>query len=147
MGLGVYYLKAPPTGSQTVSFSASPATNLACIAISLTGVDQTTTFGTSGNEQASDGSSSIALTSTTNDMCVEFLMNGFQTVTLTGGQTARENLSAGGEIRHLVNTHSGANPTMSSTFTDDFHNAFAVPVLQATAATTGPIILNQRRRR
>jgi hypothetical protein len=72
-------------------------------------------------------------------------MNGFQTITLTGGQTNRQSVSAGAEIRLQINTSAASNPTMSSTFTADFHNAYAVPVLQFVGG--GRFLISQRRRR
>lgn len=96
----VWYLVAPPIGSNTVSVSLSSNENASIVALSYSHVDQSTPFGTavSGSDETGTATSlSVNVSSAGRQLVIDGIaVNGNPALTAGAGQTERGEVNAGG---------------------------------------------------
>lgn len=139
----LFGLVNPPTGASTVAVSVAGSGGLEYSLVggstSLTGVDQTTPFGTAVTAFGSSGIPSVTVTSASGGMVVDVVGNG--SAVSSSGQTDRwlNNFDTGSAAGNAASsTAAGASSvTMSYTVSSDWWGIAAVPVNPATATITG----------
>ncbi len=138
-----YYLNSPATGSHTVSVATSGATDTIAAAISFTGLDSTTPYGTPVTHPQTTGASSdsVNVTGTTSG---NFVLSAIGTG--SGGEAATSpntlsakldvsTSSAGDNFAMARRTTSGGTVAAAYTFTNDWDGLSAFEVLAGSGGT------------
>lgn len=138
--VGLYGLIAPASGANTVSISVSGNVEIGFGAMSFTGADQTTPFGTANTATGTSTTPSVTVSSASGEIVVDtgqIFHSG--TLSVGGGQTSRwSSISTGGWVKHFGSTEPGdTSVTMSwSNTTSQDWALSAVPVKPVSAAGT-----------
>lgn len=107
--MGVDYLVAPATGSNTAVFTLSGSSSfVAGNAVSYYGVNQSTPVGTPVNGQAAVGAPSVTATSATGETVVDWVSQISTALTVGSGQTQRYNAVVGTLYRLSGSDEAGA---------------------------------------
>jgi hypothetical protein len=139
----LFELVAPATGANNIVVSASPATEIVLVGLSLTDNDQATPSGTA-TATAPDGVTSVSqnVASEAGDLALDVV--GFYNATLTvgAGQTQRvyNNNGASFESVALSTEPGAATVTMSESFAASENPGHIVVNLNAAAAPTMAVI-------
>jgi hypothetical protein len=139
-----YTLVAPDTGEQTleVQFGGNAAFDIGVVAISFTGVDQTTPLGTAVTATDTSTTPSVTVTDLTADDFVVDILGIAHSGTLTVGanQTQRSNAVAGGYYKRGSSTQDGTDGGVMS-WSNSTSQAWAigaVPIKAVAAAASLP---------
>ena len=138
--VSLYGLIAPASGANTVSISISGNAEIGFGAMSLTGADQTTPFGTANTATGTSTTPSVTVSSASGEIVVDtgqIFHSG--TFSVGAGQTSRwSSFSTGGWVKHFGSTEPGdTSVTMSwSNTTSQGWALSAVPVKPVSAAGT-----------
>ena len=108
----LWYLVNPPPGMAVVRLNASASRNIAAIAMTFTGVDPTTPIGTPAQIGGSSISSSVSVTSSTDELVVDVVSSYNGTATMIAGpsQTKLTQIDHGGtDLRVATSIAPGAS--------------------------------------
>jgi hypothetical protein len=139
-----FYLVAPDTGEQTVQvqYGGSAAFDIGVVAVSFTGVDQTTPIGTAVTASDSSTAPSATVASVTADDFVVDILGIAHSGTLTVGanQTQRANTTAAGFYKYAASTQDGGDGGVMSwsNSTSQAWASSAVPIKAVASAATLP---------
>ncbi len=107
------YLVAPASGSNTFqcNYSNTGSFDLGCLAISMTGVDQSTPTGTANTATGSSTTPSVVVSSATDELVVDTLfIDHTAALSVGAGQTERVNaITSNGFIKYTASTEPGAS--------------------------------------
>ena len=147
----LYYLIAPDTGANNVVITCSGPGSVAAVALSLTGVHQTTTFGTQSEATAGAESLSTSVSSATDELCVDIIgLRSDSVMSADSGQTERDQANEGTRCGAAMSTEPGASSvTIGWSWSGSVNSAIiAVPVKPSAAGGSSilPIKLNQTKR-
>jgi hypothetical protein len=138
--ISVWELVAPAAGAHTVAPTFTDFNIEALVAVSLSGVHQTTPHGTVVTASNANTTPSVTVSSATGELVVDFVavkQNSTATATVGSGQTQRANLATTVnpviDVRGLVSTEAGAaSVTMDWTLSaSESWKAVGVPVKPA----------------
>jgi hypothetical protein len=131
--IGLWYLKAPASGSNTISATADSG-GIVVVAICYSSVDQTTSLGTQAKDTVTDGTS-VNVTGVAGGIVMDIARSGYGTLVPGGGQTTQ---ASSGDVSFRTTTKTGTG-TVNMTEDADPHggnsvDTIAVPILPSTAA-------------
>jgi hypothetical protein len=142
--LRAYTLTAPATGLNAVqvNYGGNAAFDIGVVAVSFTGVDQTTPLGTAVTATNSNTTPSATVASVTADDFVVDIMGIAHSGTLTVGanQTQRANTTAAGFYKYAASTQDGADGGVMSwsNSTSQAWAISAVPIKAVASAASLP---------
>ena len=134
----LWRLVAPDTGANTVSMDVTSQVTSSGGAVSYTGVDQTTPFGTAATATGASTTPSVVVSSASGELVVDALSSGGNTPTAGAGQTSRIALA---NFFGMSEEAGAASVTMS--WTTDTSNEWAIVGAPLKAAAAGSSILRQ----
>jgi hypothetical protein len=110
-GVQLFYMLVPPTGAHNVVVSYSPnPTGCAAGAVSYTGVNQSTPFGTAATASGSSAIASVSVTSAVGELVIGALASDSNnTITINGGTSRWEVESVGGDTSYSQGDFTGAS--------------------------------------
>ena len=145
-GLVVLDLVAPDTGTQTLALSWSTAGRATAIAVSYTGVDQTTATDGWSATTGTSATASRDTASAAGDLVVDFVVfNGGTALSVGADQTSRAESDNGGQLQSGCSEEAGAG-TVTSSWGSGFEDwAIATANLNAAAGGGGsPTVASAR---
>lgn len=145
--LVILYKKLPATGANNVVVNIDNSVALACNSVSLTGVDQTTPFGTVATNSGTGDPVTVTATTTSGELVVDGIAVASAGVTMTVGANQTQNGSqqvGTGAITSASSRQNGSDGgVMSWTGASGVtYGSAAVPVKPLTASRRmGPMVL------
>ncbi len=134
----LFYLVAPATGTNTVSYTASTSGDLGGGSVSFTGVDQTTPVANTATNFGTGTSVSLSVTNTSGNMVVDAMASGSDI--FSSSQTIRWNLflnnnGAAGNSAQSTSTSTGS-VSMGYTIASDWWGIIGTSVQAVSAVPT-----------
>ena len=137
----LWYLVNPPVGTFNIVATTQATKDLSGIAMSFTGVHQTTPFRDTSQVGGTGNAASVGVTTVVGDLAADVVCQGdatLGTIAVGAGQTLRDSATASGVFRGAGSTEpgNGGTVTMSWSFTLSPTYAQIAVALRASSVTT-----------
>ena len=137
--VSIWYKKAPAAGTFNMVATATNDLNTTCHVLTLTGVDQTTTFGTAVTGNSTNSVPSVTVTTASGELVVDIVGWNVSAGTAAGAnQTQRDIARTVGSTTSSISTQAGVDGGVMSWVQNGTAGwvQIAVPVKAAASATT-----------